>query len=134
MSGVACRSSRSGADNNNSTSFCRLSINNVAKEVRQATVWLAGKKDSVEECEGVCATNNTCTSFTWLDVHNQGGYARDCYLRNDAVWQPEKAKPDSFSGCKMGAFPACSPQGVSCVFWADGTVTGEERCHQMVRQ
>eukprot|EP01043_Picozoa_sp_COSAG02_P028156 COSAG02_NODE_1694_length_11277_cov_36.084855_4_plen_185_part_00 len=86
-----------------SLGFFSADINNVAGEVTQPSVRLAGKFASPLQCESICSKEPDCLSYTWCGP-TKGGYAEHCYLRNDTVWQVNFAHRGTRSGSHLTQF------------------------------
>eukprot|EP00038_Savillea_parva_P030794 m.80315 g.80315 ORF g.80315 m.80315 type:complete len:721 (+) comp9347_c0_seq1:42-2204(+) len=66
------------------------------------------------QCRQYCASQPTCTSYTWTPGPQRGGshcsYVHDCYWRDDTVWSPrETHNCAGMSGYKGVAPPPAPP-------------------------
>ena len=70
---------------------------------------LAAKVDSEDACAALCDHDAKCNFWTWHDS-TTGKYYRDCYVREDAVYDvhPESGRS---SGVCNHTLPAPSPLG-----------------------
>eukprot|EP00051_Salpingoeca_urceolata_P035879 m.31809 g.31809 ORF g.31809 m.31809 type:complete len:655 (+) comp9844_c0_seq2:42-2006(+) len=64
------------------------------KQLHDPHVWVAGKTDSLEACQALCAPNASCLSCDWAgsDAKNCG-FAKYCYFRSDTVFNPVTGTP-----------------------------------------
>lgn len=69
-------------------------------------------------CEALCRADTAwgCNVYTWHDSH-QGGYALDCYERNDGAWStvPQSGHVSGFKSPNMNVWSAKLPSDVAAV-------------------
>ena len=87
-----------------SLGFFSADINNVAGEITQPNVRFVGKFSSPLQCESICSKEPDCLSYTWCGP-TKGGFAENCYLRNDTVWQVTFAHRGTTSGTRICNLP-----------------------------
>jgi len=71
----------------------------VAPGASTSSIKYKGKFSTATECEGLCAKDNSCLSYIWIDTSDPL-YSEMCYHRTDGSWTPVPDSPGYFSGRK----------------------------------